>query len=231
MRLLRERCAPGAARPAVLAPRRRAGDRLRAALWLVLALLAALPARAADQVVAVMVPGGACELRQVPAQALAALTAELELARQDAAGLAQRLAEDAAAAHYAGAREAVPAFGAWAYDWVQSYITAYRIAGRMVASAAAALRGDAAGLADGVVEQMAEPMRRAFVERVLSRAAPADGRRRELRLTAEGERLERQLTGTQMEQLAAVLDAAGRTAEAGWRAVMARMPTSSRTQA
>ena len=184
MRLLRERCAPGAARPAVLAPRRRAGDRLRAALWLVLALLAALPARAADQVVAVMVPGGACELRQVPAQALAALTAELELARQDAAGLAQRLAEDAAAAHYAGAREAVPAFGAWAYDWVQSYITAYRIAGRMVASAAAALRGDAAGLADGVVEQMAEPMRRAFVERVLSRAAPAESLRRDLEMAA-----------------------------------------------
>jgi DNA-binding MarR family transcriptional regulator len=76
------------------------------------------------------------------------------------------------------------------------------------------------------------PLRRLVeLDLVESRAAPADGRRRELRLTAEGERLERQLTGTQMEQLAAVLDAAGRTAEAGWRAVMARMPTSSRTQA
>ncbi|MFZ4649191.1 MAG: MarR family winged helix-turn-helix transcriptional regulator [Rubrivivax sp.] len=54
-------------------------------------------------------------------------------------------------------------------------------------------------------------------------AAQDDGRRRELRLTAEGERLEAQLTGTQMEQLAAVLGATGRTAEAGWRAVMTRL--------
>lgn len=76
------------------------------------------------------------------------------------------------------------------------------------------------------------PLRRLVeLDLVESRAAPDDGRRRELRLTAEGERLERQLTGTQMEQLAAVLDASGRTAEAGWRAVMARMPASARTQA
>ncbi len=169
-----------------LAPQSRAGDRLRAALGLALALLAgpAAPARAADPVVAIVLPGGACELRQVPAQALAGVTAELERARQDAAGLAQRLAADAAAARYAGAREAVPAFGAWAYDWVQSYITAYRIAGRMVASAAAVLRGDATGLADDVVEQMSEPMRRAFEERVLARAAPPATLRRDLDMAA-----------------------------------------------
>jgi DNA-binding MarR family transcriptional regulator len=56
------------------------------------------------------------------------------------------------------------------------------------------------------------------------RVAAGDGRRRELRLTAEGARLEAQLTGTQMDQLAAVFGAAGKSAEAGWRAVMARMP-------
>lgn len=147
-------------------------------------LLAPAAARAADPVVALILPGGACDLRAVPAAELAALNVRLEQARQDAAGLAQRLAVDAAAARYAGAREAVPGFGGWAYDWVQSYITAYRIAGRMLTSAAAALRGEGAGLADGVVEQMAEPMRRAFVERVLSRAAPPEVMRRDLEMAA-----------------------------------------------
>ena len=142
------------------------------------------PARAADPIVAIMLPGGICELRQVPPQALAELNLQLEQARQDAAGLAQRLAVDAASARYAGAREAVPGFGAWAYDWVQSYVTAYRIAGRMVTSAAAALRGDQKSMADGVVEQMAEPMRRAFVERVLARAAPPETMRRDLEMAA-----------------------------------------------
>lgn len=69
------------------------------------------------------------------------------------------------------------------------------------------------------------PLRRLIeLELVAMRVAAGDGRRRELRLTADGERLEEQLTSTQMEQLAAVFDAAGRTAEAGWRDVMARMP-------
>jgi DNA-binding MarR family transcriptional regulator len=59
---------------------------------------------------------------------------------------------------------------------------------------------------------------------VAVRAAAGDGRRRELRLTAEGARLEAQLTGTQMKHLAEVFGAAGPAAEAGWRAVMTRMP-------
>ena len=69
------------------------------------------------------------------------------------------------------------------------------------------------------------PLRRLIeLKLVAVRAAQDDGRRRELRLTTDGERLEAQLTGTQMVQLAEVLGAAGRTAEAGWRAVMARLP-------
>ncbi len=69
------------------------------------------------------------------------------------------------------------------------------------------------------------PLRRLIeLKLVAVRTAAGDGRRRELRLTAEGERLENQLTGTQVEQLAAVFGASGRTAEAGWRAVMARLP-------
>ncbi len=69
------------------------------------------------------------------------------------------------------------------------------------------------------------PLRRLIeIKLVAVRAAAGDARRRELRLTAEGARLEEQLTGTQMKRLAAVFGAAGRTAEAGWRAVMAEMP-------
>lgn len=69
------------------------------------------------------------------------------------------------------------------------------------------------------------PLRRLIeLELVAVRPAANDARRRELLLTAEGKRLEAQLTSTQMEQLAAVFSDAGRTAEAGWRAVMERMP-------
>lgn len=69
------------------------------------------------------------------------------------------------------------------------------------------------------------PLRRLIELRlVVVRVAADDGRRRELRLTAAGERLEAELTATQMEQLAAVFSEAGKPAEAGWRDVMTRMP-------
>jgi len=48
-----------------------------------------------------------------------------------------------------------------------------------------------------------------------------DGRVRELRLTAEGRRLESKLTGTQMKQLETVFSNAGKGSEEGWRSVMA----------
>lgn len=149
-------------------------------------LSAALPARAAvpPQAVAIVLPEGRCEMRAVPGDAVPALRARLEQARLEAAGLGYRLAADAAAARFAGAREAVPAFGAWAYDWVQSYITAYRIAGRMVASVAATVRGERATLTDGLVDQMSEPMRRAFEERVLSQGASEVSLRADLALAA-----------------------------------------------
>lgn len=47
-----------------------------------------------------------------------------------------------------------------------------------------------------------------------------DGRVRELRLTAEGKRLESKLSGTQMSQLQAVFEASGKDAEQGWHRVM-----------
>lgn len=52
------------------------------------------------------------------------------------------------------------------------------------------------------------------------RPAAHDGRVKQLRLSAEGERLERQLTGTQMRQLASVFEHAGAPAERAWRDVM-----------
>jgi DNA-binding MarR family transcriptional regulator len=69
------------------------------------------------------------------------------------------------------------------------------------------------------------PLRRLIEQKLVAmRTAADDARRRELRLTAEGARLEEQLTGTQMEQLAAAFGAAGKAAEAGWRDVMRQLP-------
>lgn len=50
---------------------------------------------------------------------------------------------------------------------------------------------------------------------------PEDRRVKRLQLTAEGARLEEELTGAQREQLSKVFEAAGADAEAGWRCVMA----------
>lgn len=58
---------------------------------------------------------------------------------------------------------------------------------------------------------------------VSSDAAEHDGRIRELRLTAEGKRLEAKLTDTQMKQLDKVFKTSGDNAERGWREVMSRL--------
>lgn len=55
---------------------------------------------------------------------------------------------------------------------------------------------------------------------VTSRAADHDRRVRLLSLSQAGERLEAQLTGVQMKQLAGVFTALGQQDEAGWRRVM-----------
>ena len=54
---------------------------------------------------------------------------------------------------------------------------------------------------------------------------PADRRAKNLRLTAEGQRLEGELTGAQMRHLQAAFDRAGRDREDGWRAVMTALST------
>ncbi len=53
--------------------------------------------------------------------------------------------------------------------------------------------------------------------------APHDARVRELRLTAEGKKLEARLSGTQMLQLEEVFASAGSKAERGWREIMSRL--------
>ncbi|MBS1190455.1 MAG: transcriptional regulator, MarR family [Rhodocyclaceae bacterium] len=66
---------------------------------------------------------------------------------------------------------------------------------------------------------------RQLVEMQLVAAATAghDRRVKLLRLTPAGEKLEAQLTGTQMKHLAAVFEAAGPEAAAGWQTVMAAL--------
>lgn len=65
------------------------------------------------------------------------------------------------------------------------------------------------------------PLRR-LVESKLVAVVPAEHDRRvkQLQLTAEGARLEAQLTGTQMRQLAEVFATVGSEAETRWRALM-----------
>ena len=68
------------------------------------------------------------------------------------------------------------------------------------------------------------PLRQLIEMKLVSvRTAQHDRRFKQLRLSYEGERLEAQLTGTQMKQLAAVFDAAGRDVEQAWRAAMRRL--------
>lgn len=66
---------------------------------------------------------------------------------------------------------------------------------------------------------------RSLLEAGLVTVEPAehDRRVRQLRLSAEGEQLEAQLTGTQMRQLAEVFASAGSEAETRWRALMRLM--------
>lgn len=122
---------------------------------------------------AVRSPDGSCALRDVPEAALEAWDSQLanEAARLEA--MAFRLMADAAAMRMAPAREAVPAFGDWAYGWVQSYMTAYRVLGMAARKLAeGVVEADAATLPDRIAQGMAGPVRDAFRNRVLEPAIP-----------------------------------------------------------
>lgn len=58
---------------------------------------------------------------------------------------------------------------------------------------------------------------------VVASAAPGNRREKELRLTADGERLERRLTGAQRRRFSRAFRGAGADAERGWREIMARL--------
>ncbi len=75
----------------------------------------------------------------------------------------------------------------------------------------------------GVSKQyLHRPLRRLVEDgRVTAERDPGDRRIKRLTLTPEGRDLEARLTGAQKRRLAAVFQAAGAEAEAGWRRVMA----------
>lgn len=77
----------------------------------------------------------------------------------------------------------------------------------------------------GVTKQALNAPLRQLQEMGLVDSQPAarDGRIRELRLTAEGARLESSLSGGQRRRMASVFRELGPEAEAGWRAVMERL--------
>ena len=77
----------------------------------------------------------------------------------------------------------------------------------------------------GVSKQAMHGPLRDLVRAGLVVAAAASGNRRakELRLTREGERLERRLTGAQRPRFARAFRGAGADAEQGWREIMARL--------
>lgn len=80
------------------------------------------------------------------------------------------------------------------------------------------------GILDVSKQALNGPLRQLVeMDLIAMRAAPQDGRVRQLRLTYAGERLEARLSGTQRKQLAEVFDAAGPAAESGWREVMQRL--------
>lgn len=68
------------------------------------------------------------------------------------------------------------------------------------------------------------PLRELVRLGLVATATPAHNRRaKELRLTEEGERLERRLTAAQRRRFARAFEAAGVEAEQGWREVMRRL--------
>ena len=65
------------------------------------------------------------------------------------------------------------------------------------------------------------PLRRLVDLKLIAMTAdPADGRVKNLRLTSDGQALETELTGAQMQRLSQAFDAAGPDSRPGWKRVM-----------
>lgn len=77
----------------------------------------------------------------------------------------------------------------------------------------------------GITKQaLNQPLRRLIdLKLVAVRPSPADRRVREVRLTAEGQKLEAQLTGAQARFLAECFERAGTGPESGWWTTMRQM--------
>lgn len=125
--------------------------------------------------VALVLPDGRCLLRRVTTETLAGARAGFGRAAEDSAALMGRIAHDAAAARFAVAREGVPAFSGWAFDWVQSYINSFRMLGAMLRGVAESAAGGDIVEAEQLIQRMAAPMSRAFHQRVLAPAGMAEG--------------------------------------------------------
>ncbi len=117
---------------------------------------------------------GSCTIRAIDPARLAAAEAVLAEEAARLPGVAARLMQDAAAARFAMAREQVPAYGAWAYDWVQSYVASYRVLWRLGVGLAGSVAEDVPVL-ERIAVEIAQPMREAFRERVLA-PTEVDGR-------------------------------------------------------
>jgi len=89
----------------------------------------------------------------------------------------------------------------------------------------------------GLLEELAvskqalnAPLRQLMEMNLVAAVPGADDRRvKNLRLTAEGLKLEAELTGVQMRHLQAAFDQAGGADEQGWRAIMAELARAART--
>jgi DNA-binding MarR family transcriptional regulator len=88
----------------------------------------------------------------------------------------------------------------------------------------------------GLLEELAvskqalnAPLRQLMEMNLVAAVPGADDRRvKNLRLTAEGLKLEAELTGVQMRHLQAAFDQAGGADEQGWRAIMAELARAAR---
>ncbi len=80
--------------------------------------------------------------------------------------LGGRMLEDSVAMRFGEARLRVPAFGDWAYGWVQSYRTSYRIIGRALVGLGDAAVHERIPDPETLAHDLAEPVRAAFHQRV-----------------------------------------------------------------
>lgn len=87
---------------------------------------------------------------------------------------------------------------------------------------------DLLGILDVSKQALNGPLRQLIEMKLVAvRVAPHDRRYKQLRLTGPGEKLESQLTGTQLKHLASVFGTAGGEAEQAWQAVMQMVPEKS----